>query len=168
MGDSFDGSRGSGQSFSSPSPSIVSKALQTAVVGSTVIANLIGNIPVCLTILLTCDLRISVRCHNHLPLWLARVILLLSVSRYQGKDSSDRLEIRYLETNCWNNCLVDIVNNLRMIVNKNQTKSEIRDQKMWKSKFAQIPALLVVHIILSIALWFISQICFCFCGKWRY
>ena len=50
MGDSFDGSRGSGQTFTASSPSIVSTAVQTAVLGPTVIANLVGNICVCLTI----------------------------------------------------------------------------------------------------------------------
>ena len=50
MGDSFDGSRGSDQSFTKPSPSIVSIALQTAILGPTVIANLVGNTCVCLVI----------------------------------------------------------------------------------------------------------------------
>ena len=50
MGDSFGGSRGSGQSFTAPYPSIVSTAVQTAVLGPTVIANLVGNICVCLVI----------------------------------------------------------------------------------------------------------------------
>lgn len=50
MGDSFDGFRGSDQNLTAPSPSIVSTVVQTAVLGSTVIANLVGNICVCLTI----------------------------------------------------------------------------------------------------------------------
>jgi len=50
MGDSFDGSRHSGGSFTALSPSIVSTALQTAVLGPTVIAYLFGNICVCLAI----------------------------------------------------------------------------------------------------------------------
>jgi len=44
MGDSFD------KSFTAPSPSIVSTALQTAALGPTVIANLVGNTSVCLAI----------------------------------------------------------------------------------------------------------------------
>ena len=50
MGDSFDRSRGSGQNLTAPSPSIVSTVVQTAILGSTVIANLVGNICVCLAI----------------------------------------------------------------------------------------------------------------------
>ena len=57
MGDSFDGSRHSGESFTAPSPSIVSTTLQTAVLGPTVIANLIGNICVCLAIWRVTSLR---------------------------------------------------------------------------------------------------------------
>ena len=57
MGDSSDGSRGYGQNLTAPPPSIVSTAVQTAVLSLTVIANLIGNISVCLAIWRVSTLR---------------------------------------------------------------------------------------------------------------
>ena len=57
MGDSFDASRDSGQSFTASSPSILSTALQTTVLGPTVVANVVGNICVCLAICRVRSLR---------------------------------------------------------------------------------------------------------------
>ncbi len=57
MGSSFDTSRSSGSGFTASPPGTVSTALQTAVLSPTFVANLVGNICVCLAVARVRSLR---------------------------------------------------------------------------------------------------------------